>query len=735
MEQPNNQSVKNLEDELRSMILGNVRMGQQQQANQNYHQQGRGYQGPPHSSPQAGFDGRQYHDQTRGGRGRAYQSRGRGNYGGPPPRGGFHNNIPVDRQEGFNQFKSQHGRGHGPSPGYHRPSSQHFPAPYNQTGPHYAQMPSPMDSGSFQRGPPGQMYQQHPAQNQQLWHGPGSHQFAGQQSQHANDTKAQYLDQMAAQVIPGVEMAVNERAEKDGFRVVLQRAFDTVKAGMKDSNLSTLSLEGFGSFRSGFATKGSDMDLVIVSQNESRIRDHLSLSKDGLPRLLEKELLNLGYGTRLLSRTRVPIIKICEKPSPELLQALREAREQWDALPEDQQLDNSGQHTNGTNKPPQSDATKQTAGDAAIEATAGQMHASVEARTSGPESQINQNPTFVPDGHENPEMSTGAETAKAVDDTGGVAVVVTEQGKKKDDRSRKTWSREKARGPLDFPKDGVGIQCDINFFNPLGIHNTEMLRLYALCDPRVRPMVLFVKAWAKKRKINHPYSGTLSSYGYVLMVLHYLINVVRPSVLPNLQLEAQKADMPGITIDEWDVKFWRNEEAITQRVRNGQLTRNGETLGALLRGFFQYFAVTSRGFGYVWMQDVLSLRTPGGIISKRDKGWTGAKTETMDTKEVRHRYLFAIEDPFEQSHNVGRTVTHNGIIAIRDEFRRAYRILGAIGNGVEPSDGHLFDSLVEPDDATEPEQAVPTKIGGTVNDTPNQENTQQVQAVPIGQSA
>ena len=36
-------------------------------------------------------------------------------------------------------------------------------------------------------------------------------------------------------------------------------------------------------------------------------------------------------------------------------------------------------------------------------------------------------------------------------------------------------------------------------------------------------------------KINSPYSGTLSSYGYVLLVIYFLVHVKNPPVLPNLQ--------------------------------------------------------------------------------------------------------------------------------------------------------------------------------------------------------
>jgi terminal uridylyltransferase len=191
-----------------------------------------------------------------------------------------------------------------------------------------------------------------------------------------------------------------------------------------------------------------------------------------------------------------------------------------------------------------------------------------------------------------------------------------------------------------------------------------------------------------------------------------------------------------------NVQFWRNEEEILELARANQLNGNKDTIGHLLRGFFEYYAhssilSTSTGRGFDWGRDVLSLRTPGGLQTKQDKGWTGAKTvieaqnvgphpppqpdqassaavhpkenDVKDTgaqskqgtqgsvtgrngefKEVRHRYLFAIEDPFELDHNVARTVTHNGIVSIRDEFRRAWKIIKSAGNG-SPQESLLRD--------------------------------------------
>jgi terminal uridylyltransferase len=245
-------------------------------------------------------------------------------------------------------------------------------------------------------------------------------------------------------------------------------------------------------------------------------------------------------------------------------------------------------------------------------------------------------------------------------------------------------------------------------------------------------MVLFIKSWAKQRKINSSYSGTLSSYGYVLMVLHYLVNVARPPVLPNLQHEAEADGVPPTIIDGHEVCFFDREDIIETRASKGLVTKNKESLGNLLVGFFRYYAVNSGGF--FWTRDVLSLRTQGGLLSKDQKGWTGAKTEHNDNKEVRHRYLFAIEDPFETTHNVARTVTHNGIVAIRDEFRRAWRIILAVGRNREEPEGGLFDELTEAEEqgpaSTAPPPTVnkvqaygqqfPTLAGGPANVTAGQ---------------
>ncbi|KAF2178787.1 PAP/OAS1 substrate-binding domain-containing protein [Zopfia rhizophila CBS 207.26] len=507
----------------------------------------------------------------------------------------------------------------------------------------------------------------------------------------------QYLDHIASLEVPKVEITPAELAEKEAFRSYLEEICKKALVEGYSGDIATISLVGFGSLSSGFATPGSDMDLAIVPTWKDPSKESTQIDRD-IPRLLERAVLDSELGGRLLTKTRVPILKVCQKPNEELYKALYEERKKWDELPEKERYPPPREPTlppkplvevDGQKSPELVQHEDNTHGFATTRKLSIDTQAPNASETTDPKS------ASVKTEHSPTSTTKSKET----------------NGNNKEPRHypEKPWLREKALGPLDFPKTGVGIQCDINFENPLGLHNTHLLRCYSLCDGRVRPMVLFVKAWAKRRKINSSYSGTLSSYGYVLMVLHYLVNVAQPPVCPNLQLLWRPHSVPNrfeealqeIIVEGYIVRFWRNESEIIHAAKSGLLTQNQQSLGALLRGFFHYYASPNHGYmhgprphTFFWTNEVLSLRTPGGIRMKQEKGWTGAKTQIMAGKEVRHRYLFAIEDPFELEHNVARTVTHNGIVAIRDEFRRAWRIISAVGKGMRP-EGGLFDEIIE----------------------------------------
>jgi len=520
----------------------------------------------------------------------------------------------------------------------------------------------------------------------------------------------EYLDRLAAEEIPRVEMSLAEFEEKESFRSRLESVFQQAfKEGYPSTgDIDTISLVGFGSLASGFGLPGSDMDLaVVLGWKEQSHADQIGIDRD-IPRLLEQAVLDVKMGGRLLTRTRVPILKVCQSPTEELYTALCEERKKWDEMPGAEQyptdapLEPSPQSKTPLDIGEQPYDAPPQAGSPGIEGDFPELGAGPKKKKRAASKPRATAQTTKTDAPPTPTETTPIEPTKDSPSN--------QKQQQQKPRTEKAWTREKVLGPLDFPKEGVGIQCDINFENPLGIHNTHMLRCYSLTDPRVRLIVLFVKSWAKRRKINSSYSGTLSSYGWVLMVLHYLVNVAHPPVCPNLQhaipqpkdTSEIESFLKGSTIAGYTVRFWRNEQEITQAAQSGRLSQNRQSVGDLLRGFFQYYASLPqynlhgpRAPQFYWTNEVLSLRTLGGIRTKQDKGWVSAKTTITAEKKVTNRYLFAIEDPFELDHNVARTVTHRGIVAIRDEFRRAWRILSAVGRGMQPLEGGIFDEVIE----------------------------------------
>jgi terminal uridylyltransferase len=560
-----------------------------------------------------------------------------------------------------------------------------------------------------------------------------------------------HFDLVAAQEIPKVEMSQAELEEKEAFRQQLESLMQQAFVDNRHGDIGSISLVGFGSLSSGFGMPGSDMDLAIVPKWSDPSRtDEIVIHLD-IPRLLERAVLDAKMGGRLLTRTRVPILKVCQYPTKALYTALSEERRKWDELSEKEKHSAARPpkpsplpvplvDVNGTRPPAQLIQHARSPGFEKAFPVIGATHVEKlvtrEATADAPVNDDNIPPTSPSNG----EMDSSNKNTTA--------------RKNLRPRAPKPWTRERASGPLDFPKEGVGIHCDVNFGNPLGIHNTHMLRCYSLTDHRVRPLVLFVKAWAKRRQINSAYSGTLSSYGWVLMVLHFLVNIAKPPVCPNLQQEAirqsKNIDAAGKLYQDrpmvsgYLVSFWRNEQEITQAAEAGELSKNVESIPSLLRGFFKYYAsVPSYGrYGpptpqFYWTNEVLSLRTPGGLLSKQEKGWVSAKTTVTSEKKVTNRYLFAIEDPFEIDHNVARTVTHQGIVAIRDEFRRVWRIVGAKGRREQSRDGEIFDepSHYIPPPVFEKVKKVGIENLGNEEESQNVEHDQQAEVQSRGKYA
>jgi DNA polymerase sigma len=214
-----------------------------------------------------------------------------------------------------------------------------------------------------------------------------------------------------------------------------------------------------------------------------------------------------------------------------------------------------------------------------------------------------------------------------------------------------------ARVPvIKFTYPPTQTQVDITINNTLACLNTKLIACYAALDERVSQLVHIVKHWAKRRHVNDPYTGTLSSYCYVLMCIFHC-QTRNPPILPNLQDDRVYPMTIDTVVDSWKVAYLDDITVAKQAFK----TQNTQTLASLVWEFFEFWA-----WKHSYPHDVISIRK-GQIVSKASKDWT---------KRIgRDRHLVCVEDPFVLSHDLGRTVDMRSKDVIRKEFFRAGTVL------------------------------------------------------------
>jgi len=132
-----------------------------------------------------------------------------------------------------------------------------------------------------------------------------------------------------------------------------------------------------------------------------------------------------------------------------------------------------------------------------------------------------------------------------------------------------------ARVPILKKVTGRGPPYDISVDRRLGIVNSEMILCYIRLDARVAPLCQLVKRWSKTYSINNSQNGLLSSYAFVILVLHFL---QRRLVIPNLQ---QDLTAPRNIVEGLDC---------TYSELRGYKSPNSCSIGQLFLEFLVYYA-------------------------------------------------------------------------------------------------------------------------------------------------
>ncbi|KAI9324902.1 hypothetical protein DFJ73DRAFT_597024, partial [Zopfochytrium polystomum] len=221
----------------------------------------------------------------------------------------------------------------------------------------------------------------------------------------------------------------------------------------------------------------------------------------------------------------------------------------------------------------------------------------------------------------------------------------------------------KAKVPIcKFYDPEFRVVCDINVNNTIALRNTKLIKLYVELDPRVRPVILVIKHWAKQRVLNDAAKGgTLSSYCWVMMALNFL-QTRTPPIIPSLHklyFDRLKsgARVKPIIVDGVDCSFEENIEPLKDFG-----SKNHETLGGLIYAFFRLYA-----YEFDYDTQVVSVRH-GKLLTKKEKEW-----DVDIEKMCRH---LCIEEPFTPDRNLANSADSVSVSGLRREFRRALQVLG-----------------------------------------------------------
>lgn len=211
----------------------------------------------------------------------------------------------------------------------------------------------------------------------------------------------------------------------------------------------------------------------------------------------------------------------------------------------------------------------------------------------------------------------------------------------------------RARVPiLKFEDYLSGVECDLNINNSVGIRNTHLLRYYAAMDWRVRPLVLFVKRWARFHDINDASKKTISSYSLCLMVIHYLQFGCNPAVLESVQ---------KLYPDLFD--YGDDIRNLKMNVKIEFRSKNCDSLGTLFLGFLKYYATE-----FDFDVDVISVRQGMKLPIHLVQSWT-------QPSEMSMWKCLKIEEPFDKSNTARSCFDERTFERVIHVFTRSYRQL------------------------------------------------------------
>merc|ERR1719213_839603 len=219
--------------------------------------------------------------------------------------------------------------------------------------------------------------------------------------------------------------------------------------------------------------------------------------------------------------------------------------------------------------------------------------------------------------------------------------------------------------------DAIPIDFSVNAVGPL--HNAALFTECGQLEPRARSLILLVKRWAKDRGICHAAKGHLSPYAWSLLSMFFLqTGVEGGSLLPPVEnFKTASQLMPdserGRPGESTSKKLgWTSPEALQNK-----------SVGELFKEFMHFYHAS-----FDWKAEAVSVRA-----GKRNQPGLTLPLHIILHDDGKTEVGPSIEDPFDNSQNLGEILHAASVARLHEEFARADAMCNT---------GCSLDALLEP---------------------------------------
>lgn len=203
----------------------------------------------------------------------------------------------------------------------------------------------------------------------------------------------------------------------------------------------------------------------------------------------------------------------------------------------------------------------------------------------------------------------------------------------------------------------TATNCDLSFKTPLGVQNSKLIAFLLHSDPRLVPLAVLLKYWAKVHGLSG--TGKITNYALVLMILFYVQQPPRP-ILPTVEW-LQRDASNDLIVDFWNAGFMFRRELMPAN-------NNKSTICELVGGFFDFY----NRFNFEEMVVCPYLGVPikkmaFSNFSMLPAAFQRYKNNVLNNIvfPIRNDTEICVQDPIDHSHNVSSAASNRTAIEIK----------------------------------------------------------------------